>query len=160
VDALTKKIVSALQGDIPLVREPYRQLARELGISEGELLERLSRMKSDGLLRRVAAVLRHRRVGFVANAMVAWRVPEEEVEDAGQAMASFPEASHVYRRPAFPDWPYNIYTMIHGTSREECEEVVEKMSSVTGIGDCVVLYSTREFKKTSMDYFEGGEGER
>lgn len=157
MDSLSKKIVNALQGDIPLTREPYREMARNLGLSQQELLERLTKMKKNGQLKRVGAVLYHRRAGFVANAMVAWRVPEDRAEEVGQIMASFPEASHVYQRPAFPQWPYNLYTMIHGTSREECEHVVEKISLETGITEYEVLYSTREFKKTSMKYFDDEE---
>lgn len=153
VDPLTRKIVAALQGDIPLVQEPYRELAREIGISAEELLQRLQELKERGILKRVGAVLRHRQAGFVANAMVAWRVPEEKVDEAGREMASFQEASHVYQRPVYEGWPYNLYTMIHATSREECEEIIGRISSCIGINEYTVLYSTREFKKTSMNYF-------
>ncbi len=153
MDSLSKKIITAIQGDIPLTREPYRELAREVGISQEELLNRLTQMKKDGLLKRVGAILHHRRSGFVANALVAWCVPEEIVEDIGHLMASYTEASHVYQRPSHAGWPYNIYTMIHSTSREKCEKVVKKISMDSGIKDYLILYSTREFKKTSMKYY-------
>lgn len=153
MDELEKKIVSRLQGDIPLREEPFKEIAKELGIEERFLLSKLFDMKEEGLLRRVGAILRHRQAGFEANAMVAWKVPGEKVDKVGKIMAKFKEASHVYERPTYPEWPYNIFTMIHSTTVEECEKIIEEISRVTGISEYKRLYSTREYKKTSMQYF-------
>ena len=151
--SLQKKLIKALQGDIPLEKEPFREIAVELGLSQEELLEQIKGLKEQGILRRLGAVLYHRQAGFVANAMVAWKVPDEKADSTGELFASFSEASHVYRRPAYPEWPYNLYTMIHGTSREDCESTIENMARKVGVDDYKILYSTREFKKTSMRYY-------
>lgn len=149
-----KKIVSRLQGDIPIEKAPYKRIAKELGLEEEELLAKLDEMKEQGVLRRVGAILRHREVGFEANAMVAWRVPEGREDEVGKVLAGFSQASHVYLRPAYPEWPYNVYTMLHCTSREECDKLIRKMSKSAGIRDYKYLYSIKEYKKASMEYFK------
>ncbi len=156
-ERLQKKLVTALQGDIPLEKEPFKAIADRLGLSQEELLKYLEHMKSEGILRRIGAVLYHRHAGYVANAMVAWKVPEKIIDQTGQTLASFTETSHVYRRPAYSRWPYNLYTMIHGTSRTDCEKTIHHMARRVGISDFIILYSTREFKKTSMTYFQDPE---
>ncbi len=148
-----KEIVSRLQGDLPLSPTPYADLAEELGIEEGELLNKIKEFKEKGILRRVGTILRHHRIGFTANGMCAWEVPLQKTEEIGKIMATFSQASHVYQRPTYPDWPYSLFTMLHGRSKEECEEVAREISEKTGIKDYILLYSTREFKKTSMNYF-------
>jgi DNA-binding Lrp family transcriptional regulator len=150
---LDKKIIARLQGELPLTLTPYADLARELGMAEEALLARLGEFKAQGVLRRLGAVLYHYRTGYSANGMCAWRVPPDRVEEAGQIMASFPQASHVYQRPVYPDWPYNLFTMLHGRTREELENVAREIAALTGIADYTILYSTREFKKASMRYF-------
>ncbi len=151
--SLDKRIIAQLQENLPLTRAPYAELAQELGITEDELLSKLQEFKAKGMLRRVGAVLSHRRAGYTGNVMCAWRVSVDKVEETGRLMASFPQASHVYQRPVYPDWPYNMFTMIHGRSRQECEAVVEEIAQKTGIKDYALLYSIREFKKSSMKYF-------
>lgn len=151
--SLDKRVIARLQEDLPLTRTPYADLAKELGMTEDELLSRLQWFKETVMLRRVGAVLSHRRAGYTGNVLCAWRVPADQVEEAGRLMASFPQASHVYQRPVYPDWPYNIYTMIHGRSRQECEAVVEEIAQKTGIKEYALLYSVKEFKKSSMKYF-------
>ena len=153
LEEIKKKIVSRLQGDIPIEKEPFKKIAGELGLDEDELLAKLKEMEEEGMLRRVGAILRHREVGFEANAMVAWQVPDSKIEEVGKIMAGFEEASHVYLRPSYPEWPYNLFTMIHSTSKEECERIIEEMSKASGIEDYKYLYSTKEYKKTSMEYF-------
>ncbi|UMZ73210.1 hypothetical protein ACONDI_00763 [Natranaerofaba carboxydovora] len=153
MEEIKKKIVSSLQGDIPIEKEPFKNIASELGLDEDELLVKLKEMKKEGTLRRVGAILRHREVGFEANAMVAWQVPDSKVDEVGKIMAGFEEASHVYLRPTYPDWPYNLFTMIHSTSKDECEKIINNMSEASGIEEYKYLYSTKEYKKTSMEYF-------
>jgi len=154
LNELDRRLINKLSGDLPSGKRPFGALAHELGVSEEEILERIRIYSRSNLLRRVAAILAHRRAGFVANAMVAWRVPEEKVADAGETMATFNEVSHCYERLSYPWWPYNIYTMIHGRTRDQCMEVVEKISAHTGSDDYAVLFTVREFKKISMGYFD------
>ena len=148
-----KEIISRLQGDLPLSPTPYGDLAKELGLKEEELIQKIKEFKEKGILRRVGTILRHHRAGYTANGMCAWKVPQEKAEEIGKVMATFPQASHVYHRPTYPDWPYSLFTMLHGRTKEECEKVAREISLKTGIKDYILLYSTREFKKTSMKYF-------
>lgn len=150
---LDRKIISCLQGDLPLTDRPYAAVAEQLGISEEELLQKIKSYQELGLMRRFGTILRHHKAGYAANAMCAWNVPVGRVEEAGAVMATFRQASHVYQRPTYPDWPYNLFTMLHGRTKEELERTAREISERTGVTDYRLLYSTREFKKTSMDYF-------
>jgi siroheme decarboxylase len=153
LNELDKRIIARLQGDIPLQPEPFVAVAAEIGIREEELLEKIDLYLEAGVLRRLGTILRHHKAGFHANAMCGWIVPEERVEEAGSVMATFKEASHVYLRPTYPDWPYNLFTMLHGKTNGDLEQTAEKIAEATGIREYKMLYSTREFKKTSMLYF-------
>lgn len=153
LSCMEKRIVSLLQGDLPLSSTPYSELADQLGIGESELLAILKGLKERGILRRVGAILYHGRVGYEANGMVAWKVPPERAEEFGRTAANFPQASHVYRRPAYPGWPYNLFTMLHGKTRSAVEETARQIAEQTGIRDYIILFSTREFKKSSPRYF-------
>ena len=150
---LDRKIINRLSGDLPSDKTPFATLGREIGLDETVLLEKIGNYAKTNVLKRFAAILAHQNVGFVANAMVVWRVPEESVVETGQTMARFGEVSHCYERLSYPQWRYNIYTMIHGRDREQCLKVVERISAVIGIHDYKVLFTVREFKKTSMRYF-------
>jgi DNA-binding Lrp family transcriptional regulator len=152
---LDKKIIARLQGDLPLCPAPYAAVAAEVGITEAELLQKAEDYLAAGILRRMGTILRHHLAGFTANAMCGWNVPPERVEEVGRLFASYPQASHVYQRPTYPDWPYNIFTMLHGQSDGELELTAREMSARVCITDYALLRSTREFKKTSMNYFAG-----
>lgn len=153
LNELEKAIVRELQGELPLVARPFKVIAERLGIEEEELIQKTKEMKEKGLIRRFGAAVRHRKIGFVANAMVVWIVPRERVEEVGKIMASFPEVTHCYERPTSDKWPYNLFTMIHGKSNQECEKIIEEIASKTQIQDYHILYSIKELKKTSMRYF-------
>lgn len=153
LSARERAVISRLQKDLPASLTPYADLARELEMEEDEILSIIEEFQRKGMLRRLGAALYHRNVGYTANAMVVWQVPSDRVEDVGMTMATFPEASHVYQRPVYPGWPYNLFTMIHGNSKEECEAVAARISAKTGIKNYLLLYSLREFKKTSINYF-------
>lgn len=153
IDSLDREIIKKLQGDMLLVSEPYRYIAEELGIDQEELLRRIERLNAEGVMRRFGATLHHRKAGVLANAMVVWKVPEERIEEVASIMVTFRQISHCYRRPVFKDWQYNIFTMIHGNSNEECEDTISKVSDKTSIKEFSILYSVRELKKTSMKYF-------
>jgi DNA-binding Lrp family transcriptional regulator len=148
-------VIRALQGDMPVISEPYAPAAEQVGISQDELLAHLKGMQERGLLRRVAAILFHRRAGFSANGMGVWKVPEDRVLEVGARMASFRGISHCYERPTYPDWPYALFTMAHGRSKDECDAILEAISKDTGIEERSVLYSSTEFKKIRLKYFTG-----
>ena len=137
------------------VERPYDEAAAELGISTEELLERLRAMVDRKILRRVAAILYHRRAGFSANGMGVWKVPEEEIMEIGARMASFRGISHCYQRPTYEDWPYSVFTMAHGRSKEECDAVLDSIAEDCGMGpdDRATLYSSTEYKKIRLHYF-------
>jgi DNA-binding Lrp family transcriptional regulator len=146
-------VIRALQGDMPVRREPYAPAAAELQMAQGRFLEHLSRMQQRGLLRRVAAILFHRRAGFAANGMGVWRVPEEDIPEIGKRMASVRGISHCYQRPTYEDWPYSVFTMAHGRSKEECDAILDAIAEQTGICERATLYSSTEFKKIRLLYF-------
>jgi siroheme decarboxylase len=147
--------IRAMQGPMDAVERPYDAAAEELGISTGELLERLRGMVDRKLLRRVAAILYHRRAGFSANGMGVWKVPEEEIFETGRRMASFRGISHCYQRPTYEDWPYSVFTMAHGRSKQECDAILDSIAVECGMGpdDRATLYSSTEYKKIRLHYF-------
>ena len=145
--------IRALQGDLRPVVEPFAVPAERHGFTVPELLERAAALQATGQMRRFAAVLYHRSAGFVYNGMGVWRVPEERVEEVGLQMAAFRGVSHCYQRPVYPDWPYNVFSMTHGRSKDECEAVLDAIAAETGLDERVVLYSTKEWKKTRLVSF-------
>jgi DNA-binding Lrp family transcriptional regulator len=155
VTDLDLAVIRALQGDMPIVPEPYAPAAAEIGLSQDDLLDHLAWMREGQALRRVAAILFHRRAGFSANGMGVWRVPEERVLELGPRMAAFRGISHCYQRPTYPDWPYSVFTMAHGRSKQECDAILDAIALETGIEERATLYSSTEFKKVRMLYFTG-----
>ncbi|MGZ4231181.1 MAG: siroheme decarboxylase subunit alpha [Solirubrobacteraceae bacterium] len=146
-------VIRALQGDMPIVPEPYAVAAEQLGMAEAQLLEHLEGMQERRLLRRVAAILFHRRAGFSANGMGVWKVPDDRVMELGPRMAAFRGISHCYQRPTYKDWPYSIFTMAHGRSKDECDAILDSIADSTGIDERATLYSSTEFKKIRLLYF-------
>jgi siroheme decarboxylase len=146
-------VIRELQGDLPVVPEPYQPTADALGLPVERLLDHLAGMRERGALRRVAAILYHRRAGFSANGMGVWKVPEEQVDAIGPRMAAYRGISHCYRRPTYADWPYSIFTMAHGRSKEECDAILDRIAEDIGIEERAVLYSSTEFKKVRLLYF-------
>ena len=148
-------VIKATQGPMEAVSEPFARAARELGMPVRALLDHLESMKERRALRRVAAILFHRRAGFSANGMGVWQVPEERILELGPRMASFRGISHCYQRPTYADWPYSVFTMAHGRSKDECDAILDSIAEATGIGERATLYSSTEFKKVRMLYFTG-----
>jgi len=153
LEELDIAVIKALQGDLPVVPEPYAPTADELGLSQEQLLAHLESMQERRALRRVAAILFHRRAGYSANGMGVWRVPEEQILEFGPLMASFRGISHCYQRPTYADWPYSVFTMAHGRSKDECDAILDSIEERTGIGERATLYSSTEFKKIRLLYF-------
>ena len=148
-------VIKATQGSWAVEAEPYAPRAAELGMSVDELLAHLKGMQERRLLRRVAAILFHRRAGFSANGMGVWKVPEDRILEVGGRMAAFRGISHCYQRPTYEDWPYSVFTMAHGRSKEECDAILDSIAADTGIEDRRTLYSSTEFKKIRLLYFTG-----
>ncbi|HID62938.1 MAG TPA: Lrp/AsnC family transcriptional regulator [Anaerolineae bacterium] len=149
-----RAVVRELQEDIELVPRPFAPMARRLGMSEEALLVKARGFLASGVMRRYGAVLRHRRAGFAANGMVCWVVPKSRIEEVGRLAATYPQVSHCYQRPPRPpDWPYTLFTMVHGRIRAEVEAVAENIAAASGSGDYVILYSLKEYKKERVKYF-------
>ena len=146
-------VIRATQGPMEVTPEPYATAAAELGLAQERLLDHLEGMRERRALRRVAAILFHRRAGFSANGMGVWRVPDDRILELGPRMASFRGISHCYQRPTYPDWPYSIFTMAHGRSKEECDAILASIADDTGIEERRTLYSSTEFKKIRLLYF-------
>jgi len=146
-------VIRATQGHQPIVAEPYAEPAARLGLPVDRLLEHLEGMRERRLLRRVAAILFHRRAGFSANGMGVWNVPGERIPELGPRMAAVRGISHCYQRPTYPDWPYSVFTMAHGRSKEECDAILDSIAELTGIEERATLYSSTEYKKVRLLYF-------
>lgn len=149
-----KDILRIVQADLPDSLTPYADIAREVGTSEEAVLELLRSLKEEGVIRRFGASIKHQRTGWNVNAMVAWIVERERVEEVGTKASEHDHVSHCYYRPSSAeDWPYELYTMVHARSNEECTKVIEELRAMTGLGDYLVLTSIREIKKCSPTYF-------
>jgi DNA-binding Lrp family transcriptional regulator len=148
-------VIRALQGPMEVTDRPYDGAAAEAAMTPEEFLEHLRGMVDRKLLRRVAAILYHRRAGFSANGMGVWKVPEDEILETGRRMAAFRGISHCYQRPTYPDWPYSVFTMAHGRSKQECDAILDSIAEECGIGegDRATLYSSTEYKKIRLHYF-------
>ncbi len=150
MDTINKKLLKLTQDGIPIVPDPWKHIADELDISENEVLKRLNDLTKEGVIRRFGASIGHRTIGITANAMCTWNVPDEKIEQVGAIMAGFNEVTHCYERPRYPDWKYNLFTMVHAYSRDECEKIAKEISIATGINDYSILFSEKEFKKTGV----------
>ncbi len=150
---LDTAFIKELQEDLPLVSRPFDPMADRLGMSVDELFAYGEKMVDRRLMRRYSAVLYHRRAGFNANAMIVWKVPEERAQEVGEIMATSPAVTHCYQRPTYEDWHYSHFTMVHATTKDECESIARDIEEKTGLDDRLLLYSTREYKKTRVRYF-------
>jgi len=153
IDEQDRRVISLIQGDLPLDPKPFAVLADRIGMDEEAFILRVRRLKKQGIIRRFGATLRHQEAGFSSNAMVAWLAPNHRIDEIGKTYARFREVTHCYHRAPQKDWPYNLYTMIHGNNREECYGIADRLSRATGLSNYLLLFSEKEFKKTSMEYF-------
>ncbi len=158
LDGLDRALIRATQGGLPLVPRPYHALALELGTTPEEVMRRLSRMARTGVIRRIGAVPNHYRLGYRANGMSVWDVPDAQVAEAGRLLADSGLVSHCYERPrVLPVWPYNLFAMVHGRTRDEVEAQVAELRALLGdrVRQHAVLYSTRILKKTGLRIRDG-----
>ncbi len=153
LDETDKQILVLMQDHVPLASHPFQAAAEKLGLTEEEVIDRVRRMMEAGIVRRFSASIKHRKLGITANPMIAWKVPKNKVEETGAKMASFQEVTHCYERAIVPGkWEYNLYTMVHGYDKKSVEETVKKIAEATGVRDYLLLYSTKEYKKTYRKY--------
>lgn len=148
-----QQLVRLLQDDIPITPAPFAEIGAAVGMTEDEVVSRVKEWLADGTIRRFGAMVRHQRLGYKANAMSAWDVPDERAEEVGRVLAEAGEVSHCYQRPRAEGWNYNLFAMIHAATPEECHEVAAVLAGKVGIADYELLFSSREFKKISMTYF-------
>jgi siroheme decarboxylase len=148
-----KNYIRELQKDLEITERPFLKAAQKLGITEEELFEKAKYYEEIGVMRRFAAILRHREVGFLANGMIVWKVPEERIEEVGAKLGAFPQVSHCYQRPVYPDWPYNVFSMVHCKSDDDAQVIAKQIEDQIDVHDYRILFSSREFKKTRVEYF-------
>lgn len=151
---LERTIIRELQNDLAITARPYAEIAKRLNISEAELLAQIKKLLGHGVIRKIGAVLQHRRIGICANALCVWQVPEDRVQAVGEMFAALPVVTHCYERVTHAGWPYNLYTMVHAIDREACQRHITTMSNMSGVAAVRIFYSTQELKKISMRYFE------
>ncbi len=151
---IDRKVLIRLQDGLPITQTPYATASAELGMTESDLLERLSALLRCGVIRRIGASLAPRKLGITANAMAVWAIDEDRIDEIGRRVAAFNEVTHCYSRPPLPDWPRNLYAMIHGRSERECEAVVARIQAALDLPPPILAYSRREFKKTWSRLFE------
>ncbi len=148
-----KNFIRELQKNMEIIDEPFVNAANNLGLTENEVFEKMKHYEDIGVMRRFAAILRHRQIGFTANGMIVWKVPEDKISEVGGKLGSFPQVSHCYERPTYPDWPYNVFSMIHCKTQDEAHDVAKTIQDQIHVDDYDILFSTREFKKTRVEYF-------
>ncbi len=152
-EATQRGIMKRLQNDLPLISQPFAEIAQAFRLDEAQLFDFLAYLRRSGKMPRFAGILRHRQIGYVANAMAVWQIPADRILSCAEQAAALPAVSHCYERVTFPDWPYNLYTMIHGTSRDETERIISELARQFGVTAYETLYSAIEYKKQRVDYF-------
>lgn len=153
LDAIDRQLIQATQAGLPLVAQPYQAVAERLGLSAEEVMQRLARMQQDGIIRRIAAVPNHYKLGYRYNGMTVWDVDDRQIDSLGPKVAELPFVSHCYQRPRhLPDWPYNLFAMVHGKTEQDAERQVAIISDVLGehVRSRDVLYSSKILKKTGF----------
>ncbi len=153
LEDIHKRVIKYAQEDSEITAEPFKEIIKKLSISYDEFFNILRELKDSGVMRRYAAILNHRKAGFNANAMVVWDIDDEKAIKYGEKLATFSAVSHCYLRPKYPNWRYNIFTMVHGKTKEQTDKIVKEMESEVEFNSNRYLYSSREFKKVRVKYF-------
>ena len=152
LNALEKKILNFIQGDLPLRSDPYSKLAADLGIDEGKIVKTISSLEKRGYVRRFGAILTHHKVGLKTNCMCVWKIPPEKVEKIGGVCSREPSISHCYLRQSKQKWSYNFYTMIHARTKTECLKIIRKIANKCAVKEYELLFTLKQFKKISPLY--------
>lgn len=146
-----KKLLLSLNHKLPITERPFKILAEQAGMDEKRFLSILKKYKKTGLMRRFGVFLNHKKIGLNSNALIAWEVKPERINYVAKIFTKFQNVSHCYLRTTYPFWPYNLYTMLHGKNKKECEKIIKLMSQKTGLKEYRVLWTIKEFKKTRTD---------
>lgn len=154
LDAIDKQILMALQGDLDDSPEPYARIGEQLKLPEDEVIRRVRRMKEQGVIRRIGAMIRHIEAGIEFNGMVVWKVPPDRIDGVGRRLAGSPNVTHCYERPPFGAKGGTMFTMVHASSKQRCVEIVRKLAEDVCVDEYEILFSERELKKVSMTYFD------
>ena len=149
---IEQRILAVLQKGLPRSQIPYKDLARQVGIDTAELLSILRDWKEQGKIRRIGAIVNHFKAGIGSGAMVVWQVEHKRTDKAGRILADFNEVTHAYQRNTCENWPYNVYTMVHGKSRQEIQQLVQRMSRKSGVSNYRILFTDKELKKVLPTY--------
>jgi DNA-binding Lrp family transcriptional regulator len=151
MDRIDQALLHMLQDGIPLVEEPFREVARKIGISQDEVISRLKALIRSRVIRRFGVSINHRRIGVVANVLVAWKVPQNRIKKIGRMLSRYEEITHCYERRTIPGkWEYNLFTVIHGCDRESVKKLVKKISESAGLNEYVIMFSIKQFKRSSI----------
>jgi DNA-binding Lrp family transcriptional regulator len=153
LDAVDRQLIAATQGGLPLVREPYRALAEQLGLDEADVIGRLQKLLDRGAIRRIGAIPNHYALGFTANGMSVWDVADDVIAEVGAKVGALDFVTHCYERPRhLPIWPYNLFAMVHGRTRDEVRDKVSEIAVFVGPAARAhdILFSTRILKKTGL----------
>lgn len=151
MDEIDKKLLTVMRKGIPLVEEPFLEIAKKVGISRDEMITRLKRLMDSGVVKRFGVSINHKKIGITANAVVAWKVPRRRIEEIGRLLANHQDITHCYERKTIPDkWEYNLYTVVHGHNRESVRQFIKELSQSTGLEDHSILFSSRRFKRSSV----------
>ncbi len=149
---IEQKVLAAIQHGLPMSQYPFKDMAENIGIETEHLLAVLKEWKQQGKIRRIGAIVNHFKVGLGAGAMVVWQVEPERTEEVGKLLAGFEEVSHAYERRTDENWPYSLYSMVHGKSDEEVRQTVQRMSQACGISNYRILVTEKELKKVPPTY--------
>ena len=163
LDELDVALIAEIQTGLPLTPNPYEEIGRHIGLSEAAVIERLQRLLQAGAIKRLGVVVRHHEIGYRANAMTVWNIPDEKVSELGECMGGFEFVTLCYRRPRrLPDWPYNLFTMVHGRDRDEVLSNISHMAERCGLASIQyeVLFSKRRFKQRGAIYTASRENKR
>ena len=153
LDETNLAIMRATQAGLPLTPQPYRRIAEQLGLTAEVVMKRMSAMQEQGIIRRIGAVPNHYKLGYRFNGMTVWNVPDESIDELGQKVGQLEFVSHCYHRPRhLPEWPYNLFAMVHGKSQKDVDKQIQQIAGLLGDSSqgCDVLYSTRILKKTGF----------
>ncbi|MBF0500577.1 MAG: AsnC family transcriptional regulator [Candidatus Riflebacteria bacterium] len=157
MDSTDQKLMSELQEELKLERRPFLRIAKNLGLTEEEVLSRIDNLLKQGLIRRLGLAVKPEKLGHTTNVMIAWNVPEEKMEEVGAALAGFSEISHCYERDTPPDWKHRLFTMIHARSEEQLQNIIQQVKDRFDIDDYRLFRSLRELKKASLKIFPEAE---
>jgi DNA-binding Lrp family transcriptional regulator len=153
MDEKTRKILTELQDGFKLESRPFKRIATEVGYTEEEVISTIKEACEAGIIRRIGLAVRPEKIGYTENALVVWQVKDEQMEEVGTAISQYKEITHCYERECPPDWPYNLFTMMHASSKEQLSELIEEIKNNFGLTNYKIYKTQKEYKKSTMRYF-------